>query len=511
MGLISGYSSSEDESSEIILAQSKSKEIIVNPRIEKKLSHDNVSKSSIIPSKDITKNTTNLIQTNAGETYYEAIDDLEFERQIRKESSRKKREIDALNGNLNPKRKKREKGSAVDDIEQFLGPWAKFDKEEELPVKDMGEDLLKPDELEETEALERLEESEEQGESEDDETQETTEFLGSQKFDYQGRSYMYIPTDADVNLTNDSKPDICFVPKRQIHKWNGHISGTNKIEFFPKSNHLLLSCGNDCKIYLWSVYHKRELLRGYYGHTQPIRDINFNNDGTKFLSTSYDKFVKVWDTETGQCLTKFKLKSVGNCIKFNPFNDDEFVVGLMNHKIEHYSISKHQLIQTYDYHLGSINSITFLPTKQFISSSEDKTIRIWDISINIAVKLISDPTLHSIPVTRVHPEKNYFAGQSMDNTILVFSAKGKFKTNKKKIFKGHNCAGYGIGIDFSPDGKNLVSGDSKGNVFFWDWKTTKLVKKIKVSDRAITQVVWNTKEVSKVAVTGADGSIYYYE
>jgi WD40 repeat protein len=27
--------------------------------------------------------------------------------------------------------------------------------------------------------------------------------------------------------------------------------------------------------------------------------VNFNNAGTEFLSASYDKVVKLWDTETG--------------------------------------------------------------------------------------------------------------------------------------------------------------------------------------------------------------------
>ena len=48
----------------------------------------------------------------------------------------------------------------------------------------------------------------------------------------------------------------------------------------------------------------------YSGHRQAIRDTDFNNTGDRFLSTSYDRYIKLWDTEKGECISRFTNKKV---------------------------------------------------------------------------------------------------------------------------------------------------------------------------------------------------------
>ena len=94
------------------------------------------------------------------------------------------------------------------------------------------------------------------------------------------------------------------------------------------------------------------------------------------------------------------------------------------------------LVQEYDYHLAAVNTITFVDEgRRFVSTSDDKTIRVWEYGIPVQIKYIADPGMHSIPAITMHPNNQYFIGQSMDNQIVTYSARDKFRQNRKKVFK----------------------------------------------------------------------------
>jgi len=35
------------------------------------------------------------------------------------------------------------------------------------------------------------------------------------------------------------------------------------------------------------------------GHSKAVHDVQFDNNGGQFLSSSFDRQMKLWDTETG--------------------------------------------------------------------------------------------------------------------------------------------------------------------------------------------------------------------
>ena len=60
----------------------------------------------------------------------------------------------------------------------------------------------------------------------------------------------------------------------------------------------------------------------------------------------------------------------------------------------------------------------------------------------LQIKYMADPAMHSMPAVTLSPDKKWFIGTSLDNQILTYSTKDKFRQNRKKTFKGHTVAGY---------------------------------------------------------------------
>ncbi|XP_074566014.1 uncharacterized protein LOC141822463 isoform X1 [Curcuma longa] len=333
-------------------------------------------------------------------------------------------------------------------------------------------------------------------------------FHGKEERDYQGRSWIAPPKDAKA------KNDHCYIPKRWVHTWSGHTKGVAAIRFFPKHGHLLLSAGMDSKVKIWDVFNSGKCMRTYMGHSKAVRDICFSNDGTKFLSAGYDKHIKYWDTETGKVISTFSTGKIPYVVRLNPDEDKQSILlaGMSDKKIVQWDMNSGVITQEYDQHLGAVNTITFVDNnRRFVTSSDDKSLRVWEFGIPVVIKYISEPHMHSMPSISLHPNSNWLAAQSLDNQILIYSTKERFQLNKKKRFAGHIIAGYACQVNFSPDGRFVMSGDGEGKCWFWDWKSCKVFRTLKCHEGVCIGCEWHPLEQSKVATCGWDGMIKYWD
>ncbi|KAI9743560.1 MAG: hypothetical protein M1818_002875 [Claussenomyces sp. TS43310] len=423
---------------------------------------------------------------------------------------------------LRAKRQRKGDATIAEGEGAYVGPWAKYKQEE---YEELGEDeeLASDEEYEEVEEEEVVEsgavvpalpQAIVQRKEAEEEGQETTQFHGTEEYDYQGRTYMHVPQDLDIDLRKEPGSAKNYVPKKLVYTWKSHTKPIAALRFFPGSGHLLLSASADSKVKIWDVYHQKELLRTYSGHTKALSDVTFNADGTQFLSASYDRMMKLWDTETGQCLNRFTTGKTPHVVRFNPAPEHahEFLAGMSDKKIVQFDTRTRAVVQEYDHHLAAINTITFVDEgRRFMTTSDDKSLRAWDYHIPVPIKYIAEPYMYPLVRASAHPSGRYVVYQSADNQMVVYGATDKFRQNRKKAFRGHNNAGYAVDVACSPDGQFVASGDTGGYVCFWDWKTCKMWHKMQASDGAVTCVAWHPQESSKVVTAGLDGAIKYWD
>jgi WD40 repeat protein len=178
---------------------------------------------------------------------------------------------------------------------------------------------------------------------------------------------------------------------------------------------------------LWDSGNGRQLGKTVFAHEYGVNVVAFSPDGSRFLSGSTDKTIKIWDPSKA--------------------NDNLFW----------------ELPVTLSGHTDAVLCAVFSPDgKLIVSGSSDRSLRTWDPQTGKGLKII---TRHKNSVLSVafSPDGKRLASASKDKTIIVWD----METGKESFtITGHKNDVNSVA--FSPDGKRLVSGSSDKTVRVWD-------------------------------------------
>lgn len=132
-----------------------------------------------------------------------------------------------------------------------------------------------------------------------------------------------------------------------------------------------------------------------------------------------------------------------------------------------------ECIQTLRGHGKSVNSVSFSPDGQTLaSSSDDKTIKLWQLSTGRALGILKDNTKHVNTVT-FSPDGQLLASSSANNTIKLW----QLSTGQEiRTLNGHTKPV--VCLAFSPDGQVLASG-SDNTIKLWHVNTGKELHALK--------------------------------
>ncbi|KAI9337827.1 hypothetical protein BDR26DRAFT_450077 [Obelidium mucronatum] len=252
----------------------------------------------------------------------------------------------------------------------------------------------------------------------------------------------------------------------------------------------------DMTVKLWST-ETGECIKTLVGHSGWVTSVAISSDGQTVVSGSDDMTVKLWSITTGEC-TKTLEGHSDKVTSVAISSDRQTVVsGSDDTTAKLWWAATGECIKTFEGHSNSVSSVTFSSDGQIVvSGSWDMTVKLWSTETGECIKTLAG---HSGRVTSV--------AISSDGQTVVF---GSDDTTAKlwwaatgeciKTFEGHSNSVSSV--TFSSDGQIVVSGSWDMTVKLWSTETGECIKTLAGHSGRVTSVAISSD--GQTVVFGSD-------
>lgn len=217
-----------------------------------------------------------------------------------------------------------------------------------------------------------------------------------------------------------------------------------------------------------------------------ILDFVLSRDGTWMVCSLMDGCISVFDLLLGEIVRKIFISSWGICLQlFQKENNMEIFVGCSDGIVHQYDLRSLGYRYSYFGHCEAVNDVIVLDDPaglRLISSSDDRTLRLWGIGIyrELYIYKVYTGATFGRMISSVHKNICDIFVQSSKGIIRSFAA----ETSSLKLcdvnLQGHRHNGGKFDMCLIAGGRYLAAGDSDGKCFFWSLSSSRIIRIIKV-------------------------------
>ncbi|KAF2225689.1 WD40-repeat-containing domain protein, partial [Elsinoe ampelina] len=177
----------------------------------------------------------------------------------------------------------------------------------------------------------------------------------------------------------------------------------------------------------------------------------FSKDGKYLATAGHDKVIRVWAVLTTPEERQAEIRrNSGSSLESMP------------HPLSLTAqVFKSKPIKEYKGHSATILDLSWSKNNFLLSSSMDKTVRLWHVSRNECLCTFKHSDF--VPSVSFHPKDDrFFLAGSLDCKIRMWSIP------EKHVTYWHQTPEMVTAVSFTPDGKTVVAGSSNGLLTFYE-------------------------------------------